>query len=217
MEYKCDICGAPATVHITKIVNGQKIKMHLCQNCAQKNAELCSPWFPADIFPQIKKLEEKILDIASAAANPPEANAQACPKCGSTFAEFEKNGRFSCPECYKAFGGRVLQILAQMHGAVKHIGKTPKTHSKKSKKGDERQTELQFPQDDCGGLDIEKLAEETLAKIIGSKQKPSAAKQGSPKDELQQLKSELEKAVKEERYEDAASLRDKINSLESKK
>ena len=66
MEYKCDICGAPATVHITKIVNGQKIKMHLCQACAQKNANLYSSGFPAEIFPQIKKLEEKILDMAFA-------------------------------------------------------------------------------------------------------------------------------------------------------
>ncbi|MBO7520966.1 MAG: UvrB/UvrC motif-containing protein [Opitutales bacterium] len=221
MEYKCDICGAPATVHITKIVNGQKIKMHLCQSCAQKNAELYSSGFPADIFPQIKKLEEKIMDMASSAKTP-EISPQICPKCGSTFADFEKSGRFSCPECYKAFESRVLQILAQMHGAIKHIGKTPKKHSSKfeNREGD-IQTELHFPPDDSsenGGLDIEKFAEETLAKIIQAKEnlKAEPAKK-LPEDELKRLKSELEAAVKEERYEDAAALRDKINSLEKNK
>lgn len=225
MEYKCDICGAPATVHITKIVNGQKIKMHLCQSCAQKNAELYSAGFPADIFPQIKKLEEKILDMASAARQP-EAGAEVCPKCGTTFAQFEKNGRFSCPECYKAFERHVLQILAQMHGAVKHTGKTPKSGKTRRKKApaDENQTEIHFADFESsalagekeGDFDFEKFAQDTLGKILGQKESLGAEK-AKPESELQRLKEMLSLAVKEERYEDAASLRDKINALENDK
>lgn len=35
-SYKCEVCGKPATVHITKIMNGKKIVRHLC---AQHAAE----------------------------------------------------------------------------------------------------------------------------------------------------------------------------------
>ncbi|MFH1542240.1 MAG: AAA family ATPase [bacterium] len=33
-SYKCDVCGNPATVHITKIINGKKIVRHLCSDHA---------------------------------------------------------------------------------------------------------------------------------------------------------------------------------------
>lgn len=225
MEYKCDICGAPATVHITKIVNGQKIKMHLCQACAQKNANLYSSGFPAEIFPQIKKLEEKILDMASSLPKPAKETEISCPKCGTTFQEFEKRGRFSCPECYKAFEKRVLEIMAQLHGAIKHVGKTPKSLSKHNRKEDLNQTELPLANSESGenspcedGLDFEKFASETLAEIMASKESLENPKPKSEtnEDSINSLKKELDCAIKDERYEDAAKIRDKINALEKK-
>ncbi len=225
MEYKCDICGAPATVHITKIVNGQKIKMHLCQACAQKNANLYSSGFPAEIFPQIKKLEEKILDMASSLPKPIKETEISCPKCGTTFQEFEKRGRFSCPECYKAFEKRVLEIMAQLHGAIKHVGKTPKSLSKHKQKEDSNQTELPLANAESGenspcedGLDFEKFASETLAEIMASKESLENPKPKSEpeEDSINSLKKELDCAIKDERYEDAAKIRDKINALEKK-
>lgn len=221
MEYKCDICGSPATVHITKIVNGQKVKMHLCQNCAQKNADLYSTDFPAEIFPQIKKLEEKILDMANSMPKPPSKDKDiVCPKCGTSFQEFEKKGRFSCQECYKTFEKRVLEIMAQLHGAIKHIGKTPKSSEKNIAKTSGNQIELSFdnqsPDDD--DLDFEKFAAETFAEIMASKEslENQTPKQEVKPDSLSSLKKELDSAIKDERYEDAAKIRDKINALENK-
>ncbi|MBO5781015.1 MAG: UvrB/UvrC motif-containing protein [Opitutales bacterium] len=227
MEYKCDICGAPATVHITKIVNGQKIKMHLCQACAQKNADLYSSGFPAEIFPQIKKLEEKILDMAASLPKPSKETEASCPKCGTTFQEFEKRGRFSCPECYKAFEKRVLEIMAQLHGAIKHAGKTPKSLSKHNAcKEDSNQTELPFansesgetPKESGADFDFEKFASETFAEIMASKESLETPKQEpeEKEDSIISLKKELDCAIKDERYEDAAKIRDKINALEKK-
>lgn len=226
MEYKCDICGAPATVHITKIVNGQKIKMHLCQACAQKNADLYSSGFPAEIFPQIKKLEEKILDMASSLPKASKDAEISCPKCGTTFQEFEKRGRFSCPECYKAFEKRVLEIMAQLHGAIKHAGKSPKSQSKRiSLEKDANQTELPFANPESAetphesaDLDFEKFASETFAEIMASKESPESPKQKSESKDssISSLKKELDCAIKDERYEDAAIIRDKINALEKK-
>lgn len=243
MEYKCDLCGANATVHITKIVNGQKIKMHLCEACAQKNAELCSAGFPPDIIPNIKKLEEKILEAIPNAVKSEAANIK-CPTCNTSLAEFEKRGRFSCPDCYKAFERKVLELLAQMHGAIKHAGKRPASFEnapkKKSRKGDataSNQIELElgdlgevfsniaedkdfdkqavevFKELGFGSIDIKKSnlvpAEDSGSEAV----KPLKSK----KVRLEELKKQLEKAILDERYEDAAALRDEINSIENNK
>ncbi|MBO6103308.1 MAG: UvrB/UvrC motif-containing protein [Opitutales bacterium] len=237
MEYKCDLCGAPATVHITKIVNGQKIKMHLCEACAQKNAELCSAGFPKDIIPNLKKLEEEILGAIPGAARAAGQNIK-CPTCGTTLAQFEKRGMFSCPDCYKAFAGKTIEILAQMHGAIKHAGKPAKSSAAKNRgrprKGDatnSNQIELELGDLDGGVFgnegesDFMQQALDTFKKLgFGS----AAAKAGlvpseesgdssvkplKPADPVAELKKALEKAVAEERYEDAAKLRDKINSI----
>ena len=61
-EYKCDICGNPATVHITKIIDGKKIKIHLCSACAEK-ASLEAINLPAEIFPKIQELEKQANSI----------------------------------------------------------------------------------------------------------------------------------------------------------
>jgi len=34
MKFKCDKCSKPATIHLTEIIDGEKIEKHLCQDCA---------------------------------------------------------------------------------------------------------------------------------------------------------------------------------------
>ena len=50
-EYKCDICGKPATVHITKIIDSKKVKIHLCSECAEK-ASMDAINMPEQILPK---------------------------------------------------------------------------------------------------------------------------------------------------------------------
>ena len=38
--YRCEVCGKPATVHITKIINGKKITRHLCTEHAAREGLL---------------------------------------------------------------------------------------------------------------------------------------------------------------------------------
>lgn len=207
MEYKCDICGAPATVHITKIIDGKKIKMHLCAACAEKNSALASAGFPADIIPNIKKLEEQLLS----AGNASKADL-ICPSCGTSFEEFEKRGRFSCPACYEAFRDRLTEILAQMHGAINHVGKRPKCHSKPAIVEDSRQIEIPFDKfEESGG----NLPDEPPEAIGQSEPLKPESKEASAPETLESLKTQLDLAIADERYEDAAVLRDKINALKS--
>lgn len=220
MEYKCDMCGAPATVHITKIIDGKKIKMHLCAKCAEKNSALASAGFPVDIIPNIKKLEEQLLSSSSGLKS---NSTLICPSCGTTFEEFEKRGRFSCPECYAAFKSKITDILAQMHGAIKHIGKRPKIHdkSKKVQAKDARQIEIPFAGSDDESRknsNLEDVAKALFdeAQDLEESQKSENEAQ-STEDILTSLKSQLESAISDERYEDAAQIRDKINALQSDK
>ena len=216
MEYKCDICGAPASVHITKIIDGKKIKMHLCAACAEKNSALASAGFPADIIPNIKKLEEQLLS----AGNPSKADL-ICPNCGGTFEEFEKRGRFSCPSCYEAFRDKLTELLAQMHGALSHVGKRPKRHAKQARASEEdsRQTELPLEGLSLGGAVCEPTFDDIAQGLIeeskGVEMPDAAMVEESKKDLVAALKAQLESAISDERYEDAAAIRDKIKDLES--
>lgn len=199
MDYKCDMCGKPATVHITKIINGKKTKLHLCQECAQKGSSV-GEGFPAQILPNIKKLEEQILDIAR-----PKRSEPVCPKCGMTLSAFDKLGRFACPECYAAFASKVEDMLAHMHGAVAHKGKQPRHHAaqpKASLADGSPQMEMEF---------FKKPSPGPEASAQEPKFEPAPA---SPEEMLTELKSALAAAIKDERYEDAARIRDEINRLE---
>ncbi len=164
-KYKCDICGKPATVHITKIVNGQKSVVHLCQDCAASSGAA------GELVPQIQEMEKAFLENAMSEARKEVSveTAQTCPGCGSSFEEIEKSGRFHCPKCAEAFGDKALAMIRQMQGgAMRHIGKIPKKFEGKIDKG----------------------------AVIA------------------ELKIELERAIKQERYEEAAQIRDKLKSLQ---
>ena len=52
-EHKCDICGKPATVHITKIIDNKKVKIHLCSKCAEK-ASFDAINMPMDLLPKLQ-------------------------------------------------------------------------------------------------------------------------------------------------------------------
>ena len=118
-EHKCDICGKPATVHITKIIDNKKVKVHLCSKCAEK-ASLDAVSLPMDLLPKLQEFEKMMKkDIAK---------ADICPTCGASLTEMAKGSRFSCPDCYVALGNKLFELFAGMHSATEHKGKAPKIH-----------------------------------------------------------------------------------------
>ncbi|MFH2034548.1 MAG: AAA family ATPase [Candidatus Margulisiibacteriota bacterium] len=75
-RHVCDECNQkPATVHVTRIVNGQKVVRHLCSDCAEKlgfmSADMSFPGFfeIPDIFTSFfKRRPERIYDYFSDSA-----------------------------------------------------------------------------------------------------------------------------------------------------
>lgn len=126
-EYKCDICGKPATVHITKIIDSKKVKIHLCSECAEK-ASMDAINMPEQILPKIKELEEQLIrtDVEG-------VEIGRLARRGSTsFSDVEKGSRFGCPDCYDAFVDKLPEFLSQMQFGALHIGKSPKKHADSS-------------------------------------------------------------------------------------
>ena len=118
----CQECGKkPATLHFTKIVNGEKTEFHICESCAREKGEGIPG--TANGF-SIHSLLSGLLDFEPAAGVKPQTPR--CDACGLTYAQFSKMGRFGCSECYSKFGDKLDPILKRVHGNTVHVGKVPK-------------------------------------------------------------------------------------------
>ena len=86
----CEQCKqAPATVHITQIVNDTKREMHLCEDCAGKVAGETGTAWPGISFSKLLGgllAPEAVAGLATAAP----ASGGRCPNCGLSFADFRR-------------------------------------------------------------------------------------------------------------------------------
>lgn len=122
----CQECGKKqATLHFTKILNGEKTEFHICETCAREKGELI-PGTPNGF--SIHNLLSGLLDFDPSAhstlAN--KALPARCEHCGLTYSQFSKVGRFGCSHCYKYFGAKLDPLLKRVHGNIVHTGKVPK-------------------------------------------------------------------------------------------
>ncbi len=155
---KCDLCGKPATVHLTQIVNAKMHKVDLCEACAQAKGVTDPGGFSlADLL-----LKASLDPEAAGSAEAPMGAC--CPDCGFTPSDFKKQGRFGCPRCYQTFAGMVVPMLENMHKGVRHAGKVPE----------------------------------------------KALRRRSLEERVAELEAGLAEAIRAERYEDAAGLRDEL-------
>jgi protein arginine kinase activator len=122
----CQECGKkPATLHFTKIINGEKTEFHICETCAREKGEMI-PGTPNGF--SIHNLLSGLLDFepSSAATFSSKPQALRCEHCGLTYSQFSKLGRFGCSSCYKHFADRLDPLFKRVHGNVTHVGKVPK-------------------------------------------------------------------------------------------
>lgn len=122
----CQFCGAPATVHLTQIVNKQKHEMHLCDKCEQEH-HLLPPGPAPDLnIPAILQLLFG-QPHADAPAAPPAADPGSlnCPACGLKYVQFKTAGRLGCPHEYDAFRANLEPLLERIHRGLTHAGKRP--------------------------------------------------------------------------------------------
>lgn len=120
----CQECGErPATVHVQKIVNGQKTEMYLCEECARSKGELSFLIKPFSINNLLGSLVE--VDVPGSYAKP-TLKEERCPVCGFSYSDFARTGNLGCSECYNQFGSRINSLVRRIHGSDRHVGKVPK-------------------------------------------------------------------------------------------
>jgi protein arginine kinase activator len=116
----CQICGSnPATVHLTKIVEGKKNDTHLCESCAEsqqllEHQELNLPAILQTLIGQ------------HVGPQADELARLACPTCGIRYMEFRARGRLGCPHDYAVFRSGLKPLLQRIHRSARHVGKAPR-------------------------------------------------------------------------------------------
>ena len=126
----CDECkNRLATLHFTKIINGEKTEVHLCEHCAQEKGNVFmfnhSPGLSINhLLAGLFNLDPNIEHTTSNHFNP--SDIVQCEVCGMTMNQFLKIGRFGCANCYEAFKDQLTPVLRRLHGGNwKHNGKIP--------------------------------------------------------------------------------------------
>ncbi|MCL2355579.1 MAG: UvrB/UvrC motif-containing protein [Defluviitaleaceae bacterium] len=127
----CQKCNTnAASVHMQQFMNGQKVELHLCQDCAFKAES-------SDILFSLENIFKSLMDHVNPQYLPPggAVNKQrpsslpvkACSRCGMTFRKFKTGGgRLGCDACYKSFAVEVEVLLRTMQGSTRHEGKYPR-------------------------------------------------------------------------------------------
>ena len=126
---ECQECQErKATLHLTKVVNGHKQEIHVCEQCAKEKGYVSDEQEPYSLHDLLSGLfnfepsslnEQKKSDFVN-------KHELKCPKCGMTYQEFTQIGKFGCADCYSTFSGRLDPILRRVHsGNAVHTGKIP--------------------------------------------------------------------------------------------
>lgn len=173
----CTYCpGNKPTCHLTKLINGQAVDVHVCEKCIP---EITQPnLVDFDIWNAVAKLAEKkgkpdpgkAIEIEedneispkSLLFNPGNMPTLQCPNCAFTTEDVRKTGRLGCYACYDIFEDLLYDVFNDCQKGLQHTGKTPREY-------------MAFRREE--------------------------------------LEAELQAAVEEERFEDAAALRDQLARL----
>ena len=183
----CENCGKnEANVQYTEVINGNKKQVFLCEECSKKlGIDNMKFEFPIDFSSFFGDFLEDFENSDFMPTLDIKKDIK-CDKCNMTFEEFMNTGKFGCDHCYDAFKVKIDPILKKIHGSNRHVGRIGniKENTKIFKSNNEEK--------------------------INNQENKTQTKE----DKLEMLKEKLKMAIKEERYEDAAKLRDEIKKQE---
>jgi protein arginine kinase activator len=121
---KCQDCGKKeATVHLTQVINDDKVVLNLCKECAEKRG-FRNP-LEGVPFPLAEFLSSMLTQAQMKKQT--KEDEVVCSACGLSFSEFAKAGRLGCGNCYVTFKDQLEDLLRKVHGSTHHRGKFPQT------------------------------------------------------------------------------------------
>ena len=189
----CDNCGKKeANVRYTENINGRRKELNLCEECSQKlGIGQMDFSMPINFSSFLGGFME---DFARPEFMPmfQELKTLTCDHCGYTFDDIMNTGKLGCEECYDVFSERLDPLIKRIQGENRHVGRIGKIVDSK--------------------IDEKEANKRGKENLNNTKNEPKEKKQEISK--IEKLQEELKEAIKEERYEDAAKLRDEIKKLE---
>ena len=195
----CQKCNKnEANVKYTEIINGEKNEMMLCEECSHKlginNMNFNIPIDFSNFFGGL--LEDEIYNEKEFMPLFQKVKELKCDSCNMTYDDFINKGKFGCPECYNVFSNKIDTLLNRLHGSSKYLGR--KALKNVSNKIDKQNINLKY----------QEIEENKIENNIKNK------KENENENELEKLQKDLKKAILEERYEDAANIRDEIKKIQ---
>ena len=198
----CDNCGKrEANIRYTENINGKIKEMHLCEECSKKlgimdkmnfNIPTSFPSFFGSFLEDFGELEA--MPIFN------ELKEEVCNSCNTSFEDIINTGRLGCPNCYDVFSDRLDPILKRLQGANRHVGR--------------KAEQLNNDNKTLKNIDNEENKSEVKNKNKENNEKIHTTSENDMKQEkMEKLQEQLKSAIKEERYEDAAKIRDEINLM----
>lgn len=188
----CQNCGKnEVNFKYTQIINGVKKQMALCDKCAKElgieSLDFNMPINFSSFFGDfLGEMEE-----ASFLPTFAKTKTLQCDYCNMTYEEFVSSGKFGCKHCYDVFSNGLDKVLKNIHGSNSHTGRNSS-----------RMQELSQTK-------APNITKKTTNHEIVQNEKKNNTKE----EKVKQLNIELKQAIKEERYEDAAKLRDEIKKM----
>ena len=192
----CDKCKKnEANVKYTQIINGEKKEMMLCEKCSHElgldNMSFNMPIDFSSFFGGL--LEDEMYNEQEFMPLFQKVKELKCDNCNMTYDEFVNQGKFGCEECYNVFSNKIDTLLNRLHGSNRYLGRKALNSSQG------------------------KTVKEKNIKDDETNRSNVTNKNTNSKDnKLQKLQEDLKKAISDERYEDAAKIRDEIKRIEKK-
>lgn len=194
----CQNCGKrEANVKYTQIINGVKKEINVCEECARELGIESEAFNMPLSFSSI--LGDMFAGVLSGNTMPEYMESKnACTICKTDIDDFIETGLLGCPSCYTDLGNKIDAILKRIQGADRHVGRNARNHG------------------EIISRNITSKIKEDMGEINNRREeKPEESKEVKEENKLEKLNKELEKAIKDERYEDAAKIRDEIKKLNS--
>lgn len=184
----CQKCNKnEANVKYTEIINGEKKEMMLCEECSHKlgldNISFNMPIDFSSFFGGL--LEEDDYNAPEFMPLFQNIKELKCDNCNMTYDEFINQGKFGCEKCYDVFSTKIDSILKRLQGSNKYVGRRPLKNTLNSAETDDLKTSE-----------------------VKDKEKSN-----TKESKIDILQKDLKKAIADERYEDAAKIRDEIAKL----
>jgi len=119
----CQNCGEnPANLWVTKIMDGQVTKQHLCDECFRKLSGYSLPFtlaLPLNIMNPLMNITDAIQPVKT-------AKFKVCKNCCTSWSDFLQTGSLGCPQCYQSFSKYLQPIIEDIHSSFTYKGKVPK-------------------------------------------------------------------------------------------